>query len=215
MALRNGKEPKFRSVKASKDSSHWGLTAGTGVERAANKDLVSQEDQFSSVQFSSVAHVWLFAPPWTGARQASLSRPPSPTAGVYPNTCPSSRWCHPTISSSVVPFSSCPQSFPASGSFQMNQLLASGGQSIGVSASTSDGWMASLIQWTRTWANSGRWWGTGKPGVLQFTGSQELATTWRLNNNIAWFKFGWSEKYMCNWRYILCVLQNRIIMTHL
>ena len=62
---------------------------------------------------------------------------PSPTPGVYPNPCPLSQWCHPTISSSVVPFSSCPQSFPASGSFQMSQLFASGGQSIGVSTSTS------------------------------------------------------------------------------
>ena len=61
----------------------------------------------------------------------------SPTPGVYPNPCPLSRWCHPTISSSIVPFSSCPQSFPASGYFQMSQLFASGGQSIGVSASTS------------------------------------------------------------------------------
>jgi len=62
---------------------------------------------------------------------------PSPTPGAYPNSCPLSWWCHPTISSSVVPFSSCPQSFPASGSFQMSELFASGGQSIGVSASTS------------------------------------------------------------------------------
>ena len=62
---------------------------------------------------------------------------PSPTPGVHPNPCPSSRWCHPIISSSAVPFSSCPQSFPASGSFEMSQLFASGGQSIGVSASTS------------------------------------------------------------------------------
>ena len=62
---------------------------------------------------------------------------PSPTAEAYPNSCSLSRWCHPTISSFVVPFSSCPQSFPASGSFQMNQLFASGGQSTGVSASIS------------------------------------------------------------------------------
>ena len=62
---------------------------------------------------------------------------PSPTPRVYPNSCPLSRWGHPTISSSVVPFSSCPQSFPASGSFQISQLFASGGQSIGVSASAS------------------------------------------------------------------------------
>ena len=62
---------------------------------------------------------------------------PSPTPGVYPNSCPLSRWWHPTFSSSVVPFSSCPQSFPASGSFQMSQLFTSCGQSIGVSASIS------------------------------------------------------------------------------
>ena len=62
---------------------------------------------------------------------------PSPTPGVHPNPCSLSWWCHPTISSSVVPFSSCPQSFPASGSFQMSQLFASGGHSIGISASTS------------------------------------------------------------------------------
>ena len=59
---------------------------------------------------------------------------PSPTPGVHPNPCPLSWWCHPAISSSVIPFSSCPQPFPASGSFQMSQLFASGGQSIGVSA---------------------------------------------------------------------------------
>ena len=66
------------------------------------------------------------------------TRPPCPsrTPGVYSNSCPSSWWCHPTISSSVVS-SSCPQSFPASGSFPMSQLFASGGQSIGASASTS------------------------------------------------------------------------------
>ena len=63
---------------------------------------------------------------------------PSPTPRVYSNSCPMSQWCHPTISSSViVPFSSCLQSFPASGSFQMSQLFASGGQRIGVSASAS------------------------------------------------------------------------------
>ena len=59
---------------------------------------------------------------------------PSPTPGVYLNSCPSSRWCHHTISSSVVPFSSCPQSLPASESFPMSHLFVWGGQSIGVSA---------------------------------------------------------------------------------
>ena len=62
---------------------------------------------------------------------------PSPTPRVYSNSCPSSRWWYPTILSSVVPFSSCPQSFTASGSFKMSQFFTSGGQSIGVSASTS------------------------------------------------------------------------------
>ena len=77
---------------------------------------------------------------------------PSPTPGVHPNSCPSSQWCHPTISSSVVLFSSCPQSFPASGSFPMSQLFAWGGQSTGVSAlasflpKKSQGWSPS--DWT-------------------------------------------------------------------
>ena len=68
------------------------------------------------------------------------TRPPcsSPTPGVHPNPCPLSQWCHPTISSSVICFFSCPQSFPASGSFQMSQFLASGGQSTGIWASKSD-----------------------------------------------------------------------------
>ena len=71
--------------------------------------------------------------------ESQHARPPcpSPTPRVHPNSCPSSRWCHPAISSSVVPFSSCPQSLPASGSFPMSQLFTWSGQSIGVSASAS------------------------------------------------------------------------------
>ena len=89
---------------------------------------------FLPIKFSSVellSHVWLFATPWT--------RPPCPssTPGVYTHSCPLSQWCPPTISSSVVPFSSCLQFSPASGSFQKSQFLVSGGQSIGVSASAS------------------------------------------------------------------------------
>ena len=89
---------------------------------------------FSSVQFSCSVVSDSMRP-----HGLQHTRPPcpSPTPGVYPNPCPLCRWCHPTISSSVIPFSSCPQSLPASGSFQMNQLFASGGQSMGVSASTS------------------------------------------------------------------------------
>ena len=89
-------------------------------------------NQYSSFQLLS--HVWLFVAPWTTARQASF---PSPTPRVHSNSCPSSRWCHPAISSSVLPFTSCLKSFPTSGSFQMSQFFASGGQNIGVSASTS------------------------------------------------------------------------------
>ena len=88
--------------------------------------------QFSSVQLLS--RIWLFTTPWTAAHQASLC---ITNSGIYSDSCPSSQQCHLTISSSVVPFSYCLQSFPASGSFQMSQLFASGGQSIGVSASTS------------------------------------------------------------------------------
>ena len=89
---------------------------------------------FSSVQFShSVVSDSL------GPHELQHARPPcpSPTAGVYPNLCSLSQWCHPTISFSVIPFSFCPQSFLASGSFQMSHLFASGYQSIGVSASAS------------------------------------------------------------------------------
>ena len=90
---------------------------------------------YLSVQFSSVTQTCPTLQPH-GLQHAGPPCP-SPTPGVYPNSCPLSRWCHPAISSSVIPFSSCPQSLPASGSFQMSQLFASGGQSIGVSASTS------------------------------------------------------------------------------
>ena len=89
---------------------------------------------FSSVQFScSVMSDSLQPHELQHARLPC----PSPTPRVHPNSCPSSQWCHPIISSSVVPFSACPQSFPASGSFQISQLFTSGGQSIGVSTSTS------------------------------------------------------------------------------
>ena len=88
--------------------------------------------QFSSVQ--SLSRVWLFGTPWATAHQASLSISNSPN---YSNSCPLSQWCHSTISSSVIPFSSHLQSFPASRSFQMSQFFTPGSQSIGVSASAS------------------------------------------------------------------------------
>ena len=82
----------------------------------------------------SLSCVWLFA---THGLQHVRLLCPSPTSRACSNSCPYSRWCHPTISSSVVPFSSCLQFFPASGSFLMSQFFASGGQSIGISASAS------------------------------------------------------------------------------
>ena len=93
---------------------------------------VEKIGQFSSVQ--SLSHVWLFVTPWTAAHQAFLS---ITNPGVYSNSCPLSQWYHLTISSSAIPFSSHFQSFPALGSFPMSQLFSSGGQSTGISASTS------------------------------------------------------------------------------
>ena len=87
----------------------------------------------NSVQFS---HSVVSDSLWPHEPQHTRPPYPSPTPGVYPNSCPSSRWCHPAISSSVVPFSRL-QSFPATGSFPVSQLFAWGGQSIGVSTSSS------------------------------------------------------------------------------
>ena len=95
---------------------------------------VTGEGCRSSVQFSCSVMSDSLLP-----HELQYARPPCPSPAplVYSNSCPLSRWCHPTISSSVIPFSSGLQSFPASGSFQMSWLFISGGQSIGASASTS------------------------------------------------------------------------------
>ena len=103
--------------------------------------------KFKSVHFScSVVSYSL----WPHELQQARPPCPSQTPGVCSNSCPLSRWCHPAISSSVVPFSSCPQSLPASGSFPKNQLFTWGGQSIGVSASASV-----LPMNTQDWSPSG------------------------------------------------------------
>ena len=99
------------------------------VLQGGNRYSIKQSVQFSrSVVSNSL---------WPHELQNARPPCPSPTPGVYSNSCPMSQWCHPTISSSVVPFSSCLQSFPASGSFPMSQFFTSDGQSIGVSASAS------------------------------------------------------------------------------
>ena len=105
---------------------------------------------FSSVQFSRSVVSDSLQP-----HKSQHTRPPcpSPTLGVHSGSCPSSQWCHPAISSSVVPFSSCPQSLPASVSFPMSHLFAWGGQSTGVSASASfppkksQGWSSEWTGW--------------------------------------------------------------------
>ena len=104
--------------------------------------------QWTPVQFSSVAQLCLTLQ----HHELQHARPlcPSPTTGVHSNSCALSRWCHPAISSSVIPFSSCPQSLPASEAFPMSQLFAWGGQSIGISASVlpmnTQDW--SPLEWT-------------------------------------------------------------------
>ena len=122
------------------------------LEHFPQSSLVRLCGQFlplSSVQFSrSVVSDSLWP------RESQHARPPcpSPTPGVHSDSCPLSQWCHPAISSSVVPFSSCPQSLPASESFPMSQIFAWGGQSTGVSAlasflpKKSQGWSPS--EWT-------------------------------------------------------------------
>ena len=101
---------------------YWSKGLSTKIQKLHN---------FSSVQFSHSVVSNSFRP-----HESQHTRPPcpSPTPGVHSNSCPSSQWCHPAISSSVVPFSSCPYSLPASESFPMSQLFAWGGQSTGVSA---------------------------------------------------------------------------------
>ena len=105
-------------------------SAKVGLKLNIKKTKITASSPVSSVAQSC---------PTRRPHEPQHARPPcpSPTLRVYPNPCPSSRWCHPAISFSVVPFSSCPQSFPASGSFQMSQVFAWGGYSTGVSASTS------------------------------------------------------------------------------
>ena len=112
----------------------WRMMKKINYTSREKKEMQMYEDKqckFSSVQFGRSVVSDSLRP-----HESQLARPPcpSPTPGVHPNSCASSRWCHPAISSSVVPFSSCPQSIPASESFPMSQLFAWGGQSIGVPA---------------------------------------------------------------------------------
>ena len=113
----------WRSRVGTKEAFPSGVPCWT---RSSPRDFQSSDSTFSSCSVLSAS---------LQPHELQHSRPPypSPTPGVHPNPCPLSRWYHPTISPSVVPFSSCPPSFPASGSFQMSQLLALGGQSMSFS----------------------------------------------------------------------------------
>ena len=106
----------------------------SGSSKHSVVKIKNDTEKFSSVQFTHSVMFDSLRP-----HESQHTRPPCPlpNSGVYSNSCPPSQWCHPTTSSSVVPFSSCPQSLPASGSFPMSQLFAWGGQSTGVSASAS------------------------------------------------------------------------------
>ena len=123
-----------------------------------------QLPEFSSVQFSPSVLSNSLRP-----HESQHARPPcpSPTPGVHSNSRPLSQWCHPAISSSVVPFSSCPQSLPASESFPMSQLFTWGGQRIGVSVSTSvlpmniQDWFP--LGWTGWISLLSKGWNTCKP----------------------------------------------------
>ena len=117
--------------------------------------LTRAGSSFRKPCYCSLSCVRLFVTPWAAARQAAL---PPLFPGVCSNLCPLSRWCHPTISSSVTPFSSCHQSFPASGSFAMNRLFASGGQSFGASASVLtmniQGWLPLVLTGLISFSNT-------------------------------------------------------------
>ena len=129
--------------------------------------------RLSSVQFNR----WVVSDSlWPHESQHARPPCPSPTPGVYSNSCPLSQWCHPAISSSVVPFSSCPQSLPASVSFPTSQLFTWGGQSIGVSASAS-----ALPMNTQYWSPLGwtGWISLQVRGRVIFS-SEESLFLWRL-----------------------------------
>ena len=140
------------------------------------------------VQFDSVTQSCLTL--WDSINHRHTRPPcPSPTPRIHPNPCPLSQWCHPTISSSVIPFSSCPQSFPTSGSFLMSQLFARGGQNIGVSASASVpsmnmqdwsplGWTGWISLQSKGLSDLHIGFSRGRSGSLKFPSLSEFSTVY-------------------------------------
>ena len=159
-----------------------------------------RETVISKPQFSSVTQSCLTLCNLMDGLQHSRLPCPSPTPRVYPNSCPLSWWCHPTISSSVIPFSSHLQSFLAPGSFQTSQLFAWGGQSIGVSAS------ASVLP-----VNIQDWFPWGWTGwiSLQLVGSQEPSPTPQFKSinslSSAFFIVQLSHPYVTTWKTIALI----------
>ena len=162
--------------------SFWKLTA---IQREKYSDIGLKHTEFqvqlSSIQFSSVMSDSL----WPHGLQHTRLPCPSLTPGVYANSCPSSRWCHPATSFSVIPFSSQLQSFPASGSFQMSQFFTSGGQSIRASAS------ASVLS-----GNIQDWFPLGWTGWI----SQESSPIPHFKSiNASVLSFLYSPSHICTW----------------
>ena len=151
--------------------------------------------RFSSVQFSRSD---VSDSLWPHGLQHSRPPSPSPAAGVYSNSCPLSRWCHPTISSSVVPFSSHLQSFPASESFQMSQFFTSGGQSIVVSALASVIEYSGLISFRMDWLDLLTVQGTLK-SLLQVRGIKCIfdLMIFSTNNGFIRLKPHWKLRKIC------------------
>ena len=138
---------------------------------------------------------------WPHELQHARPPCPSPTPGVHPNSCPSSRWCHPAISSSVVPFSSCPQSLPASESFPMSQLFTWGSQSIGALASVlpknTQDW--SPLEWTGWISLQSK----GLSSLLQHHSSKAS-----ILRHLAFFMVQFSHLYMTTRKTIALTIQN-------
>ena len=138
----------FRKGRGTRDqiaNIHWIIETAGEFQKSMYFCFIDYCKTFDCVDNTSSVH---FSPSvmsdslWPHGLQPATLPYPSPTPRVYSNSCPLNQWCHPTISSSVIPFSSRLQSFPASGSFPVSQFFTSGGKSIGVSAS------ASVLQWT-------------------------------------------------------------------
>ena len=165
------------------------ISSQTHNSFSEDKVILKPQKSLCSIIHSSVqllSHIWPFAMQWTAPRQASLAITNSQS---LPKHCPLSRWCHPTISFSVVPFSSWLQSFPTSGSIQMSQLFESDYQIIGVSASTSV-----LPMNTQDWCPLG--WMLGSPCSPR--DSQESSPTphFKSINSSAFFIVQLSHPYM-------------------